>query len=80
VIKRYHAPEPPVRRALLHAAVSEADKSRLQAMLAEADPVLLLAEIRAAQEELGQRVGERAWRPVVRRRRLRWIWPGSRRA
>jgi hypothetical protein len=80
VIKRYHAPEPPVRRALLHAAVSEADKSRLRAMLAEADPVLLLAEIRAAQEELGQRVGERAWRPVVRRRRLRWIWPGSRRA
>ena len=29
-------------RALTHAAVSEADGSRLRAMLAEADPVLLL--------------------------------------
>ena len=46
-------------RALTHAAVSEADKLRLRAMLAEADPVLLLAGIRAAQTELGQRVDER---------------------
>lgn len=59
VIKRYHAPEPPVMRALTHAAVSDDDKSRLRAMLAEADPVLLLARIRAAQMELGKRVDER---------------------
>ena len=59
VIKRYHAPEPPVTRALMHAAVSEADKSRLRAMLADADPVLLLAGLRAAQTELGKRVDER---------------------
>ncbi len=59
VIKRYHAPEPPVMRALTHAAVSDADKSRLRAMLADADPVLLLAGIRASQTELGKRVDER---------------------
>jgi hypothetical protein len=57
VIKRYHAPEPPV--ALAHAAVSDAGKARLRAMLASADPVLLLAEMRAAQAELGKRVDER---------------------
>ena len=59
VIKRYHAPEPPAVRALAHAAVSDADKARLRAMLAGADPVLLLATMRAAQAELGQRVDER---------------------
>lgn len=46
-------------RALAHAAVAEADKARLRAMLAGTDPVLLLAEIRAAQAELGERVDER---------------------
>lgn len=59
VIKRYHAPEPPVARTLSHGAVSEADKARLRVMLANADPVLLLAEIRAAQAHLGKRVDER---------------------
>ena len=59
VIKRYHAPEPPVMRALAHAAVSDADKMRLRDMLGHADPVLLLAEIRTAQGELGKRVDER---------------------
>lgn len=59
VVKRYHRPEPPVARALAHAAVPEADKAGLRAMLADADPVLLLARIRAAQAELGKRVDER---------------------
>lgn len=59
VIKRYHPPEPPVARALAHAAVPDAAKARLRAMLAGADPVLLLAEMRAAQAELGERVDER---------------------
>ncbi len=48
VIKRYHAPEPPVMQALTHTAISEADKLRLRAMLADVDPVLLLAGIRAS--------------------------------
>ncbi|TPG44318.1 transposase [Roseomonas nepalensis] len=59
VLKRYHAPEPPVARALSHVAVSEGDKAHLRTMLANADPVLLLAEIRSAQAHLGQRVDER---------------------
>jgi hypothetical protein len=59
VVKRYHVPEPPAARVLAHAAVSDADKARLRAVLADADPVLLLAAIRAAQAELGKRVDER---------------------
>ncbi|PWC26807.1 integrase catalytic domain-containing protein [Teichococcus aestuarii] len=59
VIKHYHAPEPPVMRTLAHASVSEADKVQLRGMLADADPVLLLAGIRAAQVELGKRVDAR---------------------
>ena len=59
VIKRYYPPEPPVMRALTHTAVSDADKMRLGDMLAIADPVLLLAGIRAAQAELGKRVDKR---------------------
>ena len=59
VIKRYHAPEPPVARALAHAKVSDADKMRLRDMRAGADPVLLLAAMRAAQADLGKRVDER---------------------
>ena len=59
VIKRYHAPVPPVMRTLAHAEVSDADKSRLRNMLASADPVLLLAEMRVAQAKLGKRVDAR---------------------
>ena len=63
VIKRYHAPEPPVVRALAHAKVSDADKARLRAMRAGTDPVLLLVAMRAAQAELGKRVDERGMGP-----------------
>ena len=59
VIKRYHAPEPPVVRALAHAKVSDADKAQLRDMRAGADLVLLQAAMRAAQAELGTRVDER---------------------
>ena len=59
MIKRYHPPEPPVMRTLAHVAVSDADKARLQGLLGSADPVLLLAAIRAAQADLGKRVDER---------------------
>jgi hypothetical protein len=59
VIKRYHAPEPPVARALAHPALDEATKMRLRALQQTCDPVLLLAEIRAAQAELGERIDQR---------------------
>jgi hypothetical protein len=59
VIKRYHAPQPPIARVLAHAAASEDSKARLRGLYAQADPVLLLAEIRAAQAELGERVDRR---------------------
>ena len=51
-----------VRRAvpvLAHAEVAEESKVRLRQLHAQADPVLLLAEIRAAQAELGERVDRR---------------------
>jgi len=59
VIKRYHDPVPPVARVLAHPGIDEADKERLRALQAVSDPVLLLAEIRAAQAELGKRVDRR---------------------
>ena len=63
MIKRCHAPEPPMVRALAHAKVSDADKMRLRDMRAVADPVLLLAAMRAAQADLGKRVDERGMGP-----------------
>ena len=59
VIKRYHPPVPPMGRVLVHAEVGEESKARLRQLHAQADPVLLLAEIRAAQAELGERVDRR---------------------
>lgn len=55
-------------RALVHAAVSDVDKTQLRNMRVSADPVLLLAAMRAAQAELG----------VTPRRQS--TWPGSRQA
>ncbi|WP_376775043.1 hypothetical protein [Mesorhizobium caraganae] len=59
VIKRYHPPVPPAARVLTHPGVAEAKKQQLQAMMETADPVLLFAGIRAAQQELGRRVDRR---------------------
>ena len=59
VIKRYYAPEPPVARVLAHPAVEAATKERLRALRHRCDPVLLLADIRAAQAALGERVDRR---------------------
>ena len=64
VIKRYHPPAPPVDRVLAHAQVTDEAKDRLRQLRARADPVLLLAEIRAAQGELGERVDHRGIEPV----------------
>ena len=60
VIKRYHDPSTPYERALAHPMVIEAVKERLRAQYRTLDPVALLAEIRAAQEELGNRIDRRA--------------------
>ena len=59
VVKQYHPPVPPAHRVLLHGSVSVEAKSGLQRLLSTADPVLLFAEIRAAQAELGRRVDRR---------------------
>jgi hypothetical protein len=60
VIKRYHAPSTPYDRALAHPEVSTAVKQRLREQYRTLDPIALLAEIRATQEELGNRVDRRA--------------------
>ncbi len=60
VIKRYHPPSTPCTRALAHPRVPQAVKQRLREQYRTLDPVALLAEIRAVQEELGNRVDRRA--------------------
>src|ERR1700716_1486918 len=60
VIKRYHPPSTPCERALAHPKVAAAVKTRLRDQYRTLDPVALLAEIRAVQEELGNRVDRRA--------------------
>jgi hypothetical protein len=60
VIKRYHPPSTPYERALAHPKVTAAVKKRLRDQYRPLDPVGLLAEIRAIQDELGNRVDRRA--------------------
>ncbi|MGY3078188.1 hypothetical protein ACVWZZ_004596 [Bradyrhizobium sp. LM6.10] len=60
VIKRYHLPSTPYERALAHPKVTAAVKKRLRDQYRSLDPVALLAEIRATQDELGDRVDRRA--------------------
>jgi hypothetical protein len=59
VIKRYHPPSTPCERALPHPKVPAAVKTRLREQYRTLDPVALSAEIRAVQEELGNRVDRR---------------------
>ena len=59
VIKRYHVPATPYERALAHPQLSKAIKRRLRETYRSLDPVALLAEIRAVQDELGERIGKR---------------------
>jgi hypothetical protein len=59
VIKRYHAPAIPASRVLAHPAIVEERKQSLRRLQAQSDPVQLIAEIRAAQAELGQRIDRR---------------------
>ena len=52
VTKRYHAPMTPCERLLGLPSVDEAIKAQLRSQLAQLDPIRLLHEIRAAQQEL----------------------------
>jgi hypothetical protein len=62
VIKRYHVPATPYARALAHPKVGKVIKRRLRELYRTLDPVELLAEMRAAQVELGDRVDRRGKR------------------
>jgi hypothetical protein len=66
VIKRYHLPSTPYERALAHPKVTPDVKKRLRDQYRSLDPVVLLAEIRATQDELGNRVDRRAGHAVQR--------------
>ena len=59
VIKRYHAPAAPYERALTNPQLSNAIKRRLRETYRSLDPVVLLAEIRRCQDELGERIARR---------------------
>jgi hypothetical protein len=52
VIKRYHRPATPYQRLLTDARISDETRSRLKALYVTLDPVLLLRDIRRAQEKL----------------------------
>ena len=65
VIKRYHPPATPYERALAHPKLASAIKRRLRETYRTLDPVQLLADIRAAQEELGERIGKRGLATTV---------------
>src|SRR5207244_6200924 len=65
VIKRYHAPATPYERALAHSRVPKAVKASLRQMHRTLDPVALLAEMRAAQTELGERIDRRPGKTAV---------------
>jgi hypothetical protein len=64
IIKRYHVPATPYERALAHPLVDESVKRKLRELYRSLDPLLLLAEIRNAQGELGQRIDRRAGSPI----------------
>lgn len=66
VIKRYHAPATPFERALAHPKVTRAVKARLRDMHRTLDPVSLLADMRAAQTELGERIDRRPGKIAAR--------------
>jgi hypothetical protein len=65
VIKHYHDPATPFERALAHPKVTRAVKVRLREMHRTLDPVALLAEMRAAQAELGERIDRRPGKIAV---------------
>ena len=59
IITRDHPPATPYERALGHPKLPSAVKRRLRQTYRTLDPIQLLATIRTAQEELGERIGKR---------------------
>ncbi|WP_377827410.1 hypothetical protein ACFKHW_20970 [Bradyrhizobium lupini] len=60
VINRSHLPSTPYERALAHPKVGAEVKKRLGDQYRSLHPVMLLAGVRATQDELGNRVDRRA--------------------
>lgn len=60
IIKRYDPPLPPCDRALAHPSLDGTVKRRLRRLRRQLDPVALLADMRAAQRQLGEHVDHRA--------------------
>ncbi|MFC7697406.1 hypothetical protein ACFQX9_11925 [Bradyrhizobium sp. GCM10028915] len=56
VVQRYYLPATPYERALAPPKMAAAVKKRLRDQSRELDPVALLLEIRAIQDELGNRL------------------------
>ncbi len=57
VTKRWHPPLTPADRALASGRLNSESMARILDLRSRADPVIALAAVRAAQTELGQRVG-----------------------
>ena len=64
IIKRYHAPATPYERALAHPAIDKTIRRKLRELRSNLDPVVLLAEVREAQAQLGGRVDRRPGSPI----------------
>jgi hypothetical protein len=64
IIKRYHAPATPYERALAHPAIDKTIRRKLRELRSNLDPVVLLAEVREAQAQLGARVDRRPGSPI----------------
>jgi Integrase core domain len=75
VIKRYHAPSTPYERALAHPQLPAAVKRRLRDQYRTLNPVALLAEIRTAQKELGNRIDRHAGDARCQQRASKGIAP-----
>ena len=63
IIKHYHAPATPCERALAHPALAEAVKCKLRGLSCRLNPLAILAALRSAQVELGNRVDRQADQP-----------------
>ncbi len=67
VKKCYDAPKTPFDRALADTRLDNTSRQRLSALGARLDPIALIAEIRAAQADLGERIEQRGGFPFVKR-------------